>query len=258
MLSITIITIVVVAIPTGIIFGLAWLGFSTCLKAYKQELETGKLDITIRREHNCIKEKQTIGKAISYAMTVLFLIGMIVLFCIGIVFAINNEAFSINGQTALVIKSGSMSGFYNEKLEQQYEDLGYNKNLQYKIGDIGLFEKTDTLVVGEVYAYAHEGVVITHRLVDIKTNSAGKTYYVFRGDNNPSKDQKQVSKDEILYHYTGKKIPGIGSYILFAQSYMGIWSLFSIVGVVISSDIVSRKIQKLNDERLAILGGVYS
>ena len=256
MLSITIITIVVVAIPTGIILCLAWLEFSACLKAYKQELETGKHDLEICREQRQYrKDKHAIVKAIGYAMTGLFIIIIMALFIIGIVFAASNEAFTINGKTAYVIKSGSMSGFYNENLENQYEELGYSKNLQYQIGDICIFEKTDSINIGEVYAYAYNGSIITHRVVDTYVNEAGKTYYIFRGDNNQSQDQKLVSEDQILYHYTGIKIPAIGGFILYAQSYIGIWSLISIAGVVIISDLVLRKIQNLNDERLALIGG---
>lgn len=258
MISITIMVIVVVAILTGIIFCLAWLGFSACLKAYKLELDAGKHDIDLCNEHYNNKNKQVIVKALSYAMTFVLLIALLGLFITGIVFTANNEVFSINDKTVFVIKSGSMSDFYSDKLKQQYEALGYNKDLQFSIGDICIFEKTDSLVLGEVYSYLYKDIIITHRLVDTYTSEAGITYYVFRGDNNPSKDQTLVSADKILYHYTGKKIPAIGSLILYAQSYIGIWALLSIMGIIVSSDIVLRKIQKLNEERLSKLGGTIN
>ena len=47
MTSITIITIVVVALLTVIIFGLAWLGWSSCIKSYKMEVDQGKHDNAI-------------------------------------------------------------------------------------------------------------------------------------------------------------------------------------------------------------------
>ena len=63
--SITIMVIVVVAILTGIIFCLAWLGFSACLKAYKMELDAGKHDIDLCNEYYNNRDKRVIRKAIS-------------------------------------------------------------------------------------------------------------------------------------------------------------------------------------------------
>ena len=258
--SITIISIVVVAILAGAIFGLAWLGYSSCLKGYKVELEQGKHDIALCKEQFNNGHKHVVVKAIGYAMTLVLLIALFGLFIIGIVYKSDNRNFSINGNTALVIKSGSMSGYYNNALAEEYEGLGYNKNLQFGIGDICFFEKTNTeLKVGEIYAYSYKDIIITHRLIGTKdvTDNDGnllQTYYVFRGDNNPSEDQL-VSADKILYHYTGNRIPVVGNFILFSQSYLGIWSLICVLGIIVSSDIVLRKIQKLNNERLNWFGG---
>ena len=263
MSSITIITIVVVAVVTMAIFGFAWLGYSSCLKKYKMELETGKHDIDLCNERYNNKNKKVVAKAISYAMSIILLIIVLGFFVIGIVFASNNESLSFGGKNALVIKSGSMSSFYDDKLEQKYENLGYNKNLQFNVGDICIFEKTESLVIGEVYAYQYKNVIITHRLVGTQDvfdqdGNLVKTYYIFRGDNNPSQDQVLISADKILYHYTDKKIPAVGSFILYAKSYIGIWALLSVMGVIIISDIVLRKIQKLNTERFSKLGGAIN
>ena len=260
--SITIITIVVVAILAGTIFGLAWLWYSSCIKKYKAELEQGKHDMELCNELYNNKHKKVVVKAIGYTMVFVLIIALFGLFITGIVFKSNNNSFSINGNTTLVIKSGSMSGYYDNGLAEKYEEQGYNKDLQFGVGDICFFEKTNNeLKVGEVYAYSYNNVIITHRLVGTEdvVDSEGhlvQTYYIFRGDNNPSQDQTLVSADKILYHYTGKKIPVIGNFILFAQSYFGIWCLICVLGIIISSDVVLRKIQKLNNQRLDRLGGI--
>lgn len=56
--SITIITIVVVALLTAIIFGLTWLAYSSCIKAYKLEVEHGKHDQAIFKEYHAKKKKK--------------------------------------------------------------------------------------------------------------------------------------------------------------------------------------------------------
>ena len=262
--SITIKTIVVVAILGVTIFGFVWLGYSTCLKKYKLELAQGKHDLELCEEQNSKKQKKATNKIISYALSFILLLALLALFITGIISKTRNNSFSVNGNTALVIKSGSMSGFYDNALSESYEELGYDKNLQFSYGDVCFFEKpSKELKIGEVYAYSYKNTIITHRLIDIRyekdrDGNIIKTYYVFRGDNNPSKDQTLVSEEKILYHYTGNKIPVIGDLILFAQSYLGIWCIICVMGIIIISDIVLHKMQQLNNQRFEELGGVIN
>ena len=259
--SITITSIVVVVVLAGAIFSLAWLGYSACLKKYKLELAQGKHDIELCEELNNKKQRKVTHTIVSYVLTSILLLALLGLFIAGIISKTKNNSFSVNGNTTLVIKSGSMSGFYDDALEDKYNELGYDKNLQFSYGDICFFEKpNDELVIGEVYAYSYNNIIITHRLVDTQevkdsNDNIIKTYYIFRGDKNSTKDQASVSADKILYHYTGHKIPVIGDLILFAQSYLGIWCIICVIGIIISSDIVLNKIQKLNNQRFKQLGG---
>ena len=247
--SITIITIVVIALLTVIIFGLTWLGYSSCLKAYKLEVSQGKHDSEIFKHYHD-KKKKNKGGLIGIICSYLVLIALSGLFVTGIIYKANGQNFNINNQTALVIKSGSMSGYYDETIAEKYN---YDTSLQFDIGDICIFEtvSNDTeLVEGEIYGYKRKNIIITHRLVSINNN-----LYEFRGDNNPVSDGYLVKRDNIIYHYVGKKIPGIGAFVLYAQSYFGIWSLVGIIGITISSEIIYYKIEKITKERDKQLGG---
>jgi hypothetical protein len=242
MTSITIITIVVVALLTVLIFGLAWLGYSSCLKSYKMEVDQGKHDAEIFKEYHSKKKNK--GGLIGLIGSYLALLALSGLFVTGIVYKANGENFTINNQTALVIKSGSMSEYYSEELANKYSIY---PEYHFNVGDICVFEKVseDTeLVEGEVYGYKYKNIIITHRLI----GSFGDTYE-FRGDNNPVSDGLLIKKASILYHYTGNKVPGIGAFVLYAQSYFGIWSLVGIIGVMTSSEVVYHKIDKINKER---------
>lgn len=241
--SITIITIVVVALLTVIIFGLAWLAYSSCIKAYKLEVNHGKHDDEIRKEY-CIKNKKRKG-LVGIISSYLVLSCLLGLFITGIVYKSRGENLSINGQTALVIKSGSMSDFYDNRIAETYNN---DRSLQFDIGDVCLFNEIDQstqLVEGEVYGYKYRNIIITHRLVSITEEGLCE----FRGDNNPTSDTLLVYRENIIYHYNGHKVPIIGSFILYAQSYFGIWSLIGIIGVAISAEIVYHKIDKVNKER---------
>ena len=244
--SITIITVVVVALLTVIIFSLIWLAFNSCIKAYKIETSLGKHDEEIRKEYQTnkkSKKKELIGTICSCAV----LLSLLGLFVTGIVYKISGENFTINNQTVLVIKTGSMSRFYDDEISLKYNN---DTSLQFGVGDICVFEKMsedDVLTKGDVYGYKQKDIIITHRLDEIHDNG-----YEFRGDNNPVSDYDYtlhlVKRDEIVYHYTGKKISGIGAFILYSQSYFGIWSIVCVVGVIISSEIVCYKIDKINKE----------
>lgn len=245
--SITIITIVVVALLTGIVFGLAWLAYSSCLKAYKVEVNQGKHDEEILKEYHSKKNKTgLVGTIFSY----LALTALVGLFAVGIVYKARGENLSIGNQTALVIKSGSMSDYYNDELKEKYKSLEY-KDLQFDIGDVCVFEKTSEnteLVKGEVYGYKHKDIIITHRLIEVYDGNV----YEFRGDNNSVSDPF-VKGEDIIYHYTDQKIPGVGVFILYAQSYFGIWSLVGIISVAISSEIVYNKIIKISKQRYELI-----
>ena len=252
--SITIITIVVVALLTALIFGLSWLAYKSLLKEYKLEVDIGKHDSEIFEEyHSKKKDKKKkfrgLVGAISYYLVLIALSG---LFITGLVYKINNQTLKFNNETVLVIKSGSMSQFYDEETAAKYN---YNTSLQFDVGDICKFN-TDSfeLVEGEVYGYTYKNIIITHRLISY---DAEKGLCKFKGDANYSCDAL-VPVENVKYHYTGFKIPGVGAFILYAQSYFGLWSVLGIAGTITGSEIVYYKLRKINKERDVKLSKEYA
>ena len=241
MASITIITIVVVALLTVIIFGLAWLGWSSCIKSYKMEVDQGKHDNAILKDYHSKKKNklELIGIICSY-LIIAILAG---LFITGAVYRARGETLAVGNQAALVIKTGSMSDYYNQELAGEHPEY---KISQFDVGDICIFETDfNELIEGEIYGYKFNDIIITQRLVEIHEGNI----YEFRGDNNPISDPYYVKGESIIYHYTGNKIPGIGAFILYAQSIFGIWSLIGIIGVAVGSELVYYQIDKINKAR---------
>ncbi len=245
--SITIITIVVIVLLTAIIFGLTWLAYSACIKSYKLEVNLGKHDKEILKEYRDKKSKK--GGLIGLIGSYILLSVVLSLFVAGLVYKISGENFTINNQTSLVIKTDSMSGFYDDEIASKYNN---NKRLQFDVGDICVFEKMSDqseLVEGEIYGYKYKDVIITHRLDTIH-----ETGYEFRGDNNPVSDfdatHQLITRDKVVYHYTGRKVRGIGSFILYAQSYFGLWSLVGIIGITVVSEVGNHQITKINKKRM--------
>ena len=127
--SVTIITIVVIALLTVVVFGLAWLAYSSCIKAYKVELNWGKHDAEIKKEYHDKKKKSKKG-LIGVILSYVALSAIAALFVTGIVYKARGENFTINNNTVLVIKSGSMSDFYDDKIAIKYEN---DKSLQFDV-----------------------------------------------------------------------------------------------------------------------------
>lgn len=244
--SITIVTIVVVVLLALVIGALCWLAFYFCLRTYKLEIRQGIHDDDIKKEFSSKKKSKwgLLGLIASWVV----LAALMSLFVTGIVYKTSGQVFSAGNDVALVIKSGSMSDFYNNEVAEKNNN---DKSLQFGVGDICFFNKISKdseLTIGDVYGYKRNGIIITHRLVSINGD-----YYQFRGDNNSAFDGT-VTRDNIVYHYTGNKLVGIGSFVLFAQSYLGIMSLVGIIGILILSEVVYSKIDTLNKIRAKELG----
>ena len=248
--SITIITIVVVVLLTLIIGGLCLLAFRSCLKTYKVEVSNGLHDEQIKKEYTSNKKKNKWG-LLGLIGSWVTLAALLSLFVTGIVYKASGQTFSVSNKVALVIKSGSMSNFYNEEVANQNNN---DRSLQFGVGDICFFNKVSTdseLTIGDVYGYKYKNMIITHRLVSIEGD-----YYQFRGDNNSAYDAN-ITRENVVYHYTGNKVQGIGSFVLFAQSYFGILSLVGIIGIMVLSEFVYSKIETTNKIRAKELG-LYS
>ena len=105
--SITIITIVVVALLTLIIFGLSWLAYSSCLKAYNLEVNFGKHDEELKKEYHTKKRGGLLGLICSWVV----LSALLGLFVTGVVYKASGENFTINNQTVLMKLLNRQNGF---------------------------------------------------------------------------------------------------------------------------------------------------
>ena len=244
-----IIVLIVLIILTFIIFTLTWLAFYSLIKSYRLETNLGKRDEEIKKEYFSKQKKKKTKAIIGWIFSGLTFATLTSLFITGIVYTANNETLMINNKTILVIKSNSMSEFYDDDYALKY---GNNTSLHFDFADICKFEKVsldEELIIGEVYGYKLNSDIIVHRLIAIHPSG-----YEFRGDANPVSDfessKRLVSKENIIYHYTGEKIQAIGAFILYSQSMFGMWSICGIVGVIVCTEIAYQMVIKINKKRI--------
>lgn len=134
------------------------------------------------------------------------------------------------GVAPMVVLSGSMSGSAEDHIE---------------VGDLIFAKEPDiaALKEGDVVSYMEEGTVITHRIVEIYTETDGTLRYVTKGDANNIEDSP-ITADAIIGTYWFR-IPCLGDFAMFLQQPMGMAVFIGIpICVFILWDIFGRNRSK--------------
>lgn len=226
------------------------------------QTESGKRDIElIDRALNDKSEKASRRKKISSVVKtvvfVVFLVLVVPLFVFSLVnrFADGKPVF---GKSIMVVASGSMS----EKNEANGYLVTNDLNNQFAQYDIIVLEQVvsvDELSVYDVIAYRNDaGINVIHRIRE-KVASGEQTKFITRGDANNADDKYQPSFDDVLGVYRGARLPFVGMFVMFLQSYAGIITVISLFYCLFMIDYVYRKIEKCEDKRISeLLGAIES
>ena len=92
-----------------------------------------------------------------------------------------------------------------------------------KPGDLIFIQNTDTagLKEGDVICYLSSGTAVTHRIKSISAGEDGKPRYITQGDANNAQDRLPVTEDQVQGVWSGARIGGLGNFILFMQTPIG-------------------------------------
>lgn len=136
---------------------------------------------------------------------------------------------TVLGVAPMVVLSGSMSGTAEDHIE---------------VGDLIFTTAPDRegLQVGDVVAFMDEGVVVTHRIVDIAADKSGRKQFVTKGDANNTEDPA-IYPEAVIGVYRGR-IPRLGDFALFLQKPLGMAVFIGIpVCAFIIGDVIRRRKQ---------------
>lgn len=124
----------------------------------------------------------------------------------------------------------------------------------------GTFEKGDVIICKSVdvdnlkvddiisfhYWTGEFNIVVTHRIVEIKTTDIGSKYFITQGDAKENIMHEEVFPDDVFAKYTGKKLSGFGTVAEFVKSKTGFlvcvllplflflfWQLYSFIKTLI-------------------------
>ena len=111
-------------------------------------------------------------------------------------------------------------------------------------GDMGFVKETDpdSLKVGDVIAYKSGSAVVTHRIVEVKSEN-GETRYVTQGDANNAADQSLVKPADVEGIYQ-RRVAGAGNLAMFMQTTTGM-ILFVVCPLVLFVlwDVIRRQLE---------------
>ena len=255
MTSVEIISIVVTFIGVAsfaAVFTILYLSFSN---ASILEIKTGKRDIELiddvlyNKQESVIKKQKT-ASTVKSAFFYIFMTLIIPIFVFSLINKFQGNTTMIGDSTIMVVASGSMS---QRNEANDYLDK-YNLNNQFNTYDIIVLNKVDNALQLDKYdviAFRNdEEINVIHRIVEITIGDDGKWRYITRGDSNNSNDKYKPCFDDVIGVYSGKKINGIGAFVVFFQSTPGILTVVAMVYVLIMMDRMNNKMQNATDARV--------
>lgn len=232
--------------------------FTILYKSYASsqiaEIKSGKRDIEIideviyERQQHVQNRRKVIGLIRTIAFY-LIIITILPIFVFSLVNRVMGNVMMIGDKAVMVVATGSM-GYKNEA-----NDYLFNRNLnnQFQQYDIIVLEKVEKsdIHLYDVIAYKNDKELnIIHRIISIEPGSTTK--YVTRGDiyDSSKTDLYKPVYDDVIGRYTGKRIPSVGIFIMFLQSYAGIITVISLVYCLLMIDRTAEKINKVQQERI--------
>ena len=235
--------------------------YKTYAKSQIDEIKSGKRDIEIidevirNRDKKIIKRKKII-KIVKSVLYYCALIVIVPLFIFSLYSKLVNNVLMIGGRNLMVVASPSMSQVH-ENSKHVIENNLTDQFDQYDIIHLEKINDPNKLQIYDVICYYNEKEQrnIIHRIVDTEIQN-GELVYVTRGDANSKNDTYKPTYDEVVGRYTGKKIDGIGIFIIFLQSGAGIITIISLVYCLVMIDRNAEKINKVQRERAKKIGKV--
>lgn len=211
----------------------------------------GFADGEIRKQREKSAKKTAVFRTLEILLSAALFVAAIAVFFFSLQVKIN-EKKPVERNVIKVVKSGSMAekdGF-NKYLTEN------NLNDQIQMFDlivVSPLPKESDLKLYDIVVYEADGQMIVHRIVDIK--EADETHpqrrFVLQGDANRYSDKFPVLYSQMKGIYGGKKVPYIGSFVVFMNSPAGWLCVLLVVAVCIAYPFLEKKLKKEADLRFA-------
>ena len=213
----------------------------------------GFADGEIKKQREKSVKKTAVFRTLEILLSAALFVAAITVFFFSLQVKIN-EKKPVERNVIKVVKSASMAekdGF-NKYLTEN------NLNDQIQMFDlivVSPLPKESDLKLYDIVVYEADGQMIVHRIVDIK--EADETHpqrrFVLQGDANRYSDKFPVLYSQMKGIYGGKKVPYIGSFVVFMNSPAGWLCVLLVVAVCIAYPFIEKKLKKEADLRFAAM-----
>ena len=213
----------------------------------------GFADGEIKKQREKSAKKTAVFRTLEIILSAALFVAAITVFFFSLQVKIN-EKKPVERNVIKVVKSASMAekdGF-NKYLTEN------NLNDQIQMFDlivVSPLPKESDLKLYDIVVYEADGQMIVHRIVDIK--EADETHpqrrFVLQGDANRYSDKFPVLYSQMKGIYGGKKVPYIGSFVVFMDSPAGWLCVLLVVAVCIAYPFIEKKLKKEADLRFAAM-----
>ena len=226
----------------------------TCLVKMNLKLIKGGLaDTEIEKQRAKEAKKSAVFFTFEKILSALLLVVALTVFFFSLDVKIN-EKKPAEKATVKVVKSPSMSkkDEFNKYLVEN--DLN-NQFQMFDIIVVSPLPKASELKLYDIVVYEVDGQMVVHRIVEIKEPSATHTErrFLLRGDANRYSDKFPVLYSQMRSIYAGKKVPYVGSFIIFMNSPAGWLCVFLIVVVCVAYPFIDKKLKKEIELRFAVI-----
>ena len=226
----------------------------TCIAKMNIKLIRGGFaDDEIKKQREKSAKKTAVFRTLEILLSAALFVAAITVFFFSLQVKIN-EKKPVERNVIKVVKSASMAekdGF-NKYLTEN------NLNDQIQMFDlivVSPLPKESDLKLYDIVVYEADGQMIVHRIVDIK--EADETHpqrrFVLQGDANRYSDKFPVLYSQMKGIYAGKKVPYLGSFVVFMNSPAGWLCVLLVVAVCIAYPFLEKKLKKEADLRFAAM-----
>ena len=219
------------------------------------EYDAGQCDVdlieeTIVNNRRSSSKLDAIWKKIKKALLIALIAILVPFLLISLYSKLTSGVAMIGGKGMIAVASGSMS---QKNAENAYLA---NINNQFDTYDMIVLERADSpsdLQIYDVIAFVNDkGVNVIHRIVGIQNTTDG-TRYVTRGDSNNKDDDYKPSFDDVIGEYTGSRVPYVGVFAMFLQSYSGMITIAAVIYCLFMIEMIGNKVYVAREKRLSFL-----
>ena len=223
----------------------------------KMELELirhGHRDEAIQKELNKKKKESRVFLWISRIISLLLCIIFVTVFSFAVYIRAAEDRPANGIPSIKVVKSESMSRKCSENTYLFDNDL----NDQIQMFDIVIcnhLPAEDELQLYDVVVYKQNDMYVIHRIVGIEepnANHPDERHFLLQGDAVENPDKFPVLYSQMQGIYEGRRIPFVGSFILFLQSPAGWLCVLLVIFSMIATPIVEKKVEEAKEKRICV------